>query len=174
MMQSHAVKKRDAARKRDRQPDFSGYFLQEVVVTIFILGIVAMVAVPKYSASLNRYRSQVACQRLVQDIELGRRHARLNAQNVTLCVSYNSNFYRIDPLDSPLRPSNTYQVVLGEAFLCPIINGSLSPGSRSTQPDITITFDRYGVPDAAASIGICCGQASGTVQLSSEGQVTLQ
>ncbi|MFN9984425.1 MAG: Tfp pilus assembly protein FimT/FimU, partial [Pirellula sp.] len=68
-----------------------------MVVTLFVLGIVAAVAIPKYTASLNRYRTQVACQRLVQDIERARRHARFTAQTVTLFVSFNKNFYRIDP-----------------------------------------------------------------------------
>ncbi|MFN7627854.1 MAG: GspH/FimT family pseudopilin [Pirellula sp.] len=152
----------------------AGYLLQEMVVTLFVLGIVAAVAIPKYTASLNRYRTQVACQRLVQDIELARRHARFTAQTVTLFVSFNKNFYRIDPLDSPLRPSSTYQVILDDTLLCPIINGLPSPISKSTQSDLTITFDRFGVPDASASVGICCGQSSGQVQLSAEGQVTLQ
>lgn len=163
-----------AVRKILRNPSRSGYFLQEVVVSMFVLGIVAAVAIPKYNASLNRYRAQIACQRLAQDIELARRHARFTAQNVTLFVSFNKNFYSIDPLDSPLRPSSTYQVVLSEALLCPVISGLISPQSRSTQPDLTITFNRYGFPDVAASIGICCADASGTVQLSQEGQVSRQ
>jgi len=161
-------------RKKYRKPASAGYFLQEVVVTVFVMGIIAAVAILKYTASLNRYRAQVAAQRLVQDIELARRHARYTAQNVTLLVSFNNNFYSIDPLDSPLRPSSTYQVLLSDALLCPIISGSLRPASRSTQPDLTITFDRYGVPNSAASIGIACGESSGTVQLSQEGQVSRQ
>ncbi|MBM3965706.1 MAG: hypothetical protein FJ308_11675 [Planctomycetes bacterium] len=160
--------------KMHRSPTRSGYFLQEVVVSLFVLGIVAAIAIPKYTASLNRYRAQIACQRLAQDIELARRHARYTSQNVTLLVSFNQNLYRIDPLDSPLRPSSTYQVALNEALLCPVIRGVLSPISRSTQPDLTITFNRYGIPDAAASIGICCADASGIVQLSREGEVSRQ
>ena len=161
-------------RKKYRKPASAGYFLQEVVVTVFVLGIIAAVAIPKYTASLNRYRAQVAAQRLVQDIELARRHARYTSQDVKFFVSFNKNFYSIDPLDSPLRPSSTYQVVFEGAFLCPIIAGLLSPASRSTQTDLTITFDRYGVPNSTASIGIACGESSGTVQLSQEGQVSRQ
>ena len=116
----------------------------------------------------------MTAQRLVQDIELARRHARYTSQDVKFFVSFNKNFYSIDPLDSPLRPSSTYQVVFEGAFLCPIIDGLLSPASRSTQTDLTITFDRYGVPNSAASIGIACGESSGTVQLSQEGQVSRQ
>ena len=161
-------------RKKYRKPASAGYFLQEVVVTVFVLGIIAAVAIPKYTASLNRYRAQVAAQRLVQDIELARRHARFTSQDVKFFVSFNKNFYSIDPLDSPLRTSSTYQVVFEGAFLCPIIDGLLSPASRSTQTDLTITFDRYGVPNSTASIGIACGESSGTVQLSQEGQVSRQ
>lgn len=163
-----------ADRRMYRKPAPAGYFLQEVVVTMFVLGIIAAVAIPKYTASLNRYRAQVACQRLAQDIELARRHARFTSQNVTFFVSFNKNFYSIAPLDSPLRPSNTHQVVLSEALLCPVISGLISPQSRSTQSDLTITFNRYGFPDAAASIGIGCVDASGIVQLSQEGQVSRQ
>jgi len=153
-----------------------GYSLLEMVIVMLTLGIVASVAIPRYTSSLNRYRTQVAVQRLAQDIELCRRHARFTSQNVTLTVSYARNLYNASPLDSPLRPGTAYQVDLGNTstnpVICPVINSVPSSGARLTQPNLVIVFDRYGVPNQSASIGILCGKSSGIVQLSAEGVVT--
>ena len=153
-----------------------GYSLMEMVIVMLTLGIVAAVAVPRYTASLNRYRTQVAVQRLAQDIELCRRHARFTSQNVTLTVSFGKSFYRISSVDSPLRPGNPYEVIIGDegtnGAICPVVNGVVSSGSRSTTPDLTITFDRYGNPLQSAEIGIRYGSSTGIVQLSTEGVVS--
>lgn len=153
-----------------------GYTLLEMVIVMLTLGIVASVAVPRYTASLNRYRTQVAVQRLAQDIELCRRHARFTSQNVTLTVSFAKSFYRISSVDSPLRPGNPYEVVVGDGAsvgaICPVVDGIVSSGSRTLSPDLNIVFDRYGNPNQSAEIGIRCGTATGIVRLSAEGVVT--
>jgi len=150
-----------------------GFSLLELSIAILITGIVAAVVIPKYTSSLNRYQTQVAAQRLSQDIELCRRQARFTSQNITLTISYSQNFYSISPLDSPLRPGSPYKVALGgnsnSPLLCPISNGMLNVESRLTSPDLTIVFDRYGVPSRSAQIGIRCGEASVMIQLTSEG-----
>ena len=153
-----------------------GYSLMELVIVMLTLGIVASVAVPRYTASINRYRTQVAVQRLAQDIELCRRHARFTSQNVTLTVSFAKSFYRISSVDSPLRPGNPYEVIVGDGdangAICPVVKGVVDSGSRSTTPDLTITFDRYGNPLQSAEIGIRCGNSTGIVRLSEEGVVS--
>jgi len=80
----------------------AGFSLLELIIVMLILGIVSAIAIPKYSASLDRYRAQVVLQRLAQDIELCRRHARFTAQTVSMTISFGNSFYRISPLDSPL------------------------------------------------------------------------
>lgn len=150
-----------------------GFSLLELSIAILITGIVAAVAIPKYTSSLNRYRTQVAAQRLAQDIELCRRQARFTSQNITLTISYSQNSYSISPLDSPLRPGSPYKVALGgnshSPVLYPVSDGMLSVGARSVSTDLTIVFDRYGVPSQTAEIGIRCGEASVTIELTSEG-----
>jgi len=163
------------SRSIRERPTF-GFSLLELSIAVLITGIVAAVAVPKYMSSLNRYRTEVAAQRLAQDIEMCRRQARFTGQNVTLDISYGKNYYRILNFESPLRPGSPYEVVLGESYnspsLCPVSNGQLMTESRTTSSDLTIIFDRYGVPSQRAEIGIRCGEASSIVQLSSEGVVT--
>lgn len=153
-----------------------GYLLIEMLIAILVMGIVAAVAVPRYSSSLSRYRTQVALQRLAQDLELCRRHARFTSQNVLLTVSFSKNFYRISPMDSPLKPGCPYEVVVGgdsnSTVICPVIDHLVSSEARENQPNLTIVFDRYGTPDQSAEIGIRCGDATGIVQVSSGGVVT--
>jgi len=50
-----------------------GVSLLELTVTVLILGIVAAIASPTYSSSLQKYRTEVTSQRIVQDIEQTRR-----------------------------------------------------------------------------------------------------
>ena len=153
-----------------------GFLLIELLIAVLIMGIIAAVAVPKYSSSLSRYRTQVALQRLAQDVDLCRRHARFTSQNVLLTVSFAKNFYQISPMDSPLKPGVPYQVVVGDGSnstaICPVIKNLVSSEARENQPNLTIVFDRYGVPDRSAEIGIRSGDATGIVQLSAEGVVT--
>jgi prepilin-type N-terminal cleavage/methylation domain-containing protein len=161
---------------RDNSHHPRGYTLLEMVIVMLTLGIVASVAIPRYTASLNRYRTQVAVQRLAQDIELCRRHARFTSQNVTLTVSFAKSFYRLSSVDSPLRPGNPYEVIVGDGAsvgaICPVVDGIVSSASRTLSPDLNIVFDRYGNPTQSAEIGIQYGNATGIVRLSLEGVVT--
>jgi prepilin-type N-terminal cleavage/methylation domain-containing protein len=154
----------------------AGFSLLELIIVMLILGIVSAIAIPKYSASLDRYRTQVALQRLSQDIELCRRHARFTAQTVSMTICFGKSFYRISPLDSPLRPGTPYEVILGEdsgkTYLCPVVKGVIRSDLRSTASDLIIVFDRYGTPNSTAEIGVMCGSASAIVQLSAEGVVS--
>jgi prepilin-type N-terminal cleavage/methylation domain-containing protein len=154
----------------------AGFSLLELIIVMLILGIVSAIAIPKYSASLDRYRTQVALQRFAQDIELCRRHARFTSQNVTLTVSYAKNSYSLSPLDSPLQPGKPYAVFVGDnsvrTLLCPVIQGIVTNGTQSSQTDLIIVFDRYGTPNQAADIGILCGMSSGIIRLSAQGVVT--
>jgi prepilin-type N-terminal cleavage/methylation domain-containing protein len=163
-------------RRRAKRRTVFGFSLLELSIAILITGIVAAVVIPKYTSSLNRYQTQVAAQRLSQDIELCRRQARFTSQNITLTISYSQNFYSISHLDSPLRPGSPYEVTLGESSnspsLCPVSNGQIIAESQTNPPDLTIIFDRYGVPSQRAEIGIRCGAVWSIIQLSAEGVVT--
>jgi len=153
-----------------------GFSLLEMTIAVLIAGIVAAVAVPKYTSTLHRYRTQVAAQRLAQDIDLCRRHARFTSQSVTLYISYTTNFYRVSPLDSPLRPGNPYEVFVGDNPSSPKLRPAYSSIGGEIllvdQASLTIVFDRYGIPNMSAEILIRCGDASASVRLSSEGVVT--
>lgn len=153
-----------------------GFSLLEVTISALIMGIVAAITIPTYTRSVQRYRAQVAVQRLAQDIELCRRHARFTSQNVTLTIALVENSYRIWPLESPLRPGSDYEVIVGsgpgDAMLRPVIDGRVAREENLSAQNITIVFDRYGVPNQSAEIGVSCGVSEAIVRLSAEGTVT--
>ena len=92
-----------------------GVSILELTVTVLILGIIAAIASPTYSSSLQNYRTEVASQRIIQDIEQARRVARQTNSSQTITFSTISHSYTIDSVGSLDRVGQTYDVSLGLA-----------------------------------------------------------
>ena len=65
----------------------NGFTLLELIITIVILGIMASIAVPSYSAFITKNRQSSVYNNLVGTISLARLEAVKRSQVVTLCIS---------------------------------------------------------------------------------------
>lgn len=65
----------------------NGFTLLELIITVVILGIMAAIAVPSYSAFITSNRQSAVYNNLVGTISLARLEAVKRSQVVTLCIS---------------------------------------------------------------------------------------
>jgi Tfp pilus assembly protein FimT len=126
---------------------------------IAIVGVIAGIAMPRYSSSMWQYRVTAAARRLQADLKLARDQAIHQSQSLT--VTFVSKFvyqiagvsdlnrssqmpYTVDLSDDPYRAAVTLLVVGG---------------------DNQIVFDGYGIPDTACSFTVSAGSFSRIVQI---------
>jgi len=154
----------------------SGASLLELTVTVLILGIIAAIASPKYSISLQRYRTDVAAQRIAQDLSRARQVAR--TINTSCIVSFNRSLhqYTISGMTSLDNRGGTYRVEVNQSPY----SSSLLSLTSSDQPTIqlstmSIAFDRFGIPNQGASIIVGTGAIQKRVDVAPlTGKVSIQ
>lgn len=155
-------------RRLRRPPTRRGFTLLELVLVAAIVGVIAMIAAPRYSSSLWNYRADAAAQRLAADLRLARDTARLTSRSTT--ISFTAAFIgqysiiNVAPLDTA---SGTYAV-----------NLSRDP-YRATMDSVTIggggmalIFDGFGTPRDTAVISVRCGPMRRVVRVDALGNVT--
>ena len=155
----------------------SGFGLIDVTVGILLLSIIAAIAIPKYGASLSRFRVEMACKRIAQDLDLCRRHARMVGASATFEITPAKNSYRLLDIRSPLLPTGDHQTLLqAEPYVSHF--GAIRAGQSESelQPlttDLAITFDRFGNTKEVVELVICSGAEAKRVRLSTNGLVTI-
>ena len=153
-----------------------GFTLVELTFCILLLGIIAVVATPKYFASLDRYRVEMAVKRLANDLRLAQRSARQTNSTQTIRFTRTDSTYSIDAIKSIDRPSAAYTVQLTDAPYQVQMVGLVDSTQPTASPaSITVAFSRFGSPDRGATITLQSGKRSQQVQVdASSGNVTIQ
>src|SRR5690606_36324399 len=85
-----------------------------LVIVISIIGIGAAIAVPRYSASVVRYRLDAAARRIVADLDRARTAARVSSSPRTVTFSPGAIGYTVGGEGSLRRSADAYAVPLGE------------------------------------------------------------
>ena len=154
----------------------SGFTLVEMTFCILLLGIVATVATPKYFASLDRYRVEMAVKRLANDIRLAQRSARQTNSTQTIRFTRADSVYSIDTVKSIERASASYSVQLTDSPYQVRMVGLIDSTQPTASPaGITVVFNRFGIPDRGATIVLQSNSRSQQVQVdASSGKVTIQ
>ena len=140
----------------------AGLTLVDVVVTMLIVGIVAAVAIPRYTDALMRYRVECAAKRIVQDVELARQNAKSTSISQSIQFTVATDSYLCGGLADINNPSQDYEVVLSE-YPCQVSVNSVDLGG-----DTEIIFDGHGVPDSGGTIVVEAGGHQKTVNIDAE------
>ena len=138
------------------------FTLVELLVVVFILGVMATVAVPRLANSLVLQRIDSAGARIVADLALARRHARLSGTSETVTFTTAPSGYAFSTVTDPNHPSQTYSVSLGDEPYGAVIL-SVNFGG-----DAALVFDGYGVPDSGGSVVIQVGSYQVTISVDAD------
>ena len=133
----------------------------EVLMVLFVLGVISTLAVPRYGNFVAQHRAESAARRIAADIALTRRHARLTSTSQTIQFDVSTNRYVVSGMSSLDNPAGFYTVLLTEEpYGASIVSISLDSNDNGT-----ITFDGYGVPNTGGSIVIGVGVYGRTIQI---------
>ncbi|MCH7595422.1 MAG: prepilin-type N-terminal cleavage/methylation domain-containing protein [Planctomycetes bacterium] len=145
------------------QPDRirRAFTIIEVLMVVFIIGVISTLAVPRYSNFVAQHRAESAARRIAADIALARRHARLTSTSQTIQFDVSNNRYVVSGMSSLDNPAGFYTVSLADEPY----GASIASISLDSNDNGTITFDGYGVPNTGGSIVVGVGVYSRTIQI---------
>lgn len=134
-----------------------GLSLIELVMVVAIVGIVWVIAIPRYGAAQDRYRADGAAQRIMLDLTRAQAEARATSSSRELLYSPSSHSYLIREAGN--KPAYV-NVKLGEAPFQADLKAATLGG------DTAIVFNGLGVPDSGGSIVLQVGRQVRTITVS--------
>ena len=146
----------------------SGFTLVELMTVLVIIVTFAAIAVPRYGASLARYRVDAAARRIAADLAYARAAARAGSAPRTVTFDAAGDRYALSSVVAAGRRAGPYDVSLQEEPYSAFILSADFGG------DASVVFSGYGVPDSGGTVVVTSGAASKTVTLSNaSGVVTI-
>jgi prepilin-type N-terminal cleavage/methylation domain-containing protein len=153
-------------RRRDKH-SMRAFSLVELVIVVLIVGILAAVAAPKYSAALTSFRLQAVADRIAGDIRYAKRMAQQNSATQTIVFDAAANSYTLAGVADANHQARTYQFSLTDLeYDCDLVSADFG-GSA------TLTFSIYGRPVSTGTVVVSCGGATSTLTIDSLGQVSI-
>ena len=139
-----------------RQPAFT---LIELVVVLFIVGLLAAVAVPRFAGSAVRQRVDAAARRVAADLNLARRHAYQASTSQTVSFDVSADSYKLAGMPDPDRPAVDYEVDLNdEPYQAELLSANFSGNAK-------VIFDAYGMSDFGGVVVVAVGDRKRTVNV---------
>lgn len=145
-----------------------GVTLVELVIVLLVIGIVSAAAVPKYAASLSRFRVDMAAQRIARDLAFVKRQAISNSTTATVQFVPATETYSVSGVAGIDRRGTGFSVDLAvDPYRVDVTSASFNGGQ-------TISFDRYGAPSAGGQVVVAIGGYQQTITVeSSTGRATV-
>ncbi|MFN0195847.1 MAG: Tfp pilus assembly protein FimT/FimU [Planctomycetaceae bacterium] len=144
-----------SALGNSRTANRSGVTLIDMACTTLLIGVMAAVAVPRLSSSINYYRIESASKQIASEIEMVRRYAKATGKNQSVTFDLALNKITMSAMADMDHPASYRSVSLNN------LNGTVTLVSASFGGIPTLTFDMHGKPVNGGTIQILSG---GTVK----------
>ena len=127
-----------------------GFSLIELFIVAMIIAIMASIAMPRFSNAIAGQRVDAAARRVVVDLQLAQRHAKMTGATQTMHFD-GYGAYELVGMPHPDHSGLPYKVDLGDEPY------GATDVSADFGGDNEIVFDMYGMPDSGGSVVIQVG-----------------
>ncbi|MDB5340276.1 MAG: putative fimbrial protein [Planctomycetaceae bacterium] len=146
-----------------------GFTLAELLIVVLIVGIVAGIAIPRFSAGLGQRQATALARQMVNDIETVRQVARASSAPKSLVITSASKTYTLNGVEHPDRNNIAYVVSLAD------VASTARFGTINFGGDPVLIFNGFGYPDSGGSVQIIVGTVTKTVTVDAQtGSSTIQ
>ena len=135
--------------KTGSQPN--AFSLMELVVVMIIIGVVAAVAVPRFSSASTRQRAQAAARRIEADLNRLQRYAYQTSTSQGAVFDTTTHAYAMAGMPDPDKPGKYYIVSLADEPY----QATIAEANFSGQPKFE--YDGYGIPSVGGKVTIDVG-----------------
>lgn len=143
-----------------RRP-FRAFTLVELVFVTVILGILASIAAPRYSAFVSNQQIEGAARKISADLAYAQHLARRGSTSKTVSFNVAGGSYTLVGVEHPDHPSQVYSVKLAEEpYGARIISASFGG-------DANLVFNGFGTPDSSGTLVIAVGARQTTITVDS-------
>lgn len=155
-------------RLQDGRGRCQAFTLVEAVLVVVIVGILAGIAVPRFTGFVTHQHIEAATRRIITDMALAQRRARITSTAQTVTFDLNADSYTLPGMADPDHPSEPYTVSISDGPYASTITSADFGG------DTEVVFDGYGVPDSGGTIVVAAGECQKTLTLNAQtGRVTV-
>jgi prepilin-type N-terminal cleavage/methylation domain-containing protein len=149
-----------------------GFTLIEVVLVVAIVAVFAAMAMPRFAASNDRYRVDLAARKLIADIQYIRSVARARGTITTLTFDAAGTSYSLGGVTDAGTPVSAQTIRLDEPpFSCKATTTLKLAAGTSTS---VVSFNAFGIPDATGDVTFMVGGGARTVSLLPGGLAVLK
>lgn len=138
-------------------------------MVVFLIGIIAAVAMPRYANSLYSYRAAMAANKIAADLTMARNDAFVSGAHRTVTFDPTNNQYTVIGLPDPDKKDNANTLVnFGSAPYYAKLGNSTFTGN-------SFFFDGYGKPGSGGQVTVTAGTYTKTIVVeATSGTVSVQ
>jgi len=138
------------------------FSLVEVTCTVVLMGIMAAMAVPRFSRFVANQQIEAAARRVIADLAYARREARQSSSSRTVTFDVASSSYRLVGVKDLNRVGRDYQVSLNkEPYRVKITSASFGGTAQ-------IAFNGYGSPSSTGTVVLSVGNLTQTITVDAD------
>jgi len=135
-----------------------GFSIVEVVIVVVIIGVTAVIAMPRYGNSIRRYRLESSAQRLISDFDRIVEDARRSRETRTLVIDVAADTWSVDDLvDLDGKGANYTMDISSDPYHADIIGADFDGTAK-------VVIDKFGRPAASGTVTLEVGGRKMTVK----------